>query len=257
MLSACSESDSNSGSSGQTTSEADADSGMDANADMNTDSGMAANSDADADTDPSDVELTVRTEARYRLTFNASWSAETHPVDFPGASAHFSGLIGAVHNEQVIFWEPGQISTDGIERMAETGGTSLFRTEIEAAMAAGSASSIISGAGVGTSPGSVSVEIDVNSDYPQITLVSMIAPSPDWFIGVHNLSLLDNGEFVQSMTVDLVAYDSGTDSGLQYRSADEDTVPRDPIASVSSEPTDTSFVDGRPFVGQFVLERLF
>jgi len=218
---------------------------------------MEANSDADADTDSPSVEASVRTEARYRLTFNASWSVETHPVGFPGQSAHFSGLIGAVHNEQVIFWEPGQIATDGIEQMAETGATSLFRTEVEAAMAEGSASNTISGGGVGTSPGTVSLEIDVSSDYPQITVVSMIAPSPDWFIGVHNLSLLNNGEFVQSMTVDLVAYDSGTDSGLQYRSANEDTAPRDPIASVSSDPADSSFLDGRPFAGQFVLERLF
>jgi hypothetical protein len=36
-------------------------------------------------------------DARYRLTFNATWSAQTHPNDFP-PSPHFSGLIGMTHN---------------------------------------------------------------------------------------------------------------------------------------------------------------
>lgn len=204
------------------------------------------------DTTPTDAQ----SSARYRLTFNSSWSEQTHPVRFPGASAHFSGLVGAVHNEQVIFWEPGQIASDGIELMAETGGTSLLRNEIDTAIAAGSTQAVISGGGIGTSPGTVSVEFEVTRDYPQISLVTMIAPSPDWFVGVHNLSLLNADGFIPSLTVDLIAYDSGTDSGTQYTSGDADSQPRDPVASVSSEPSDSSFVDGMPFAGQFVIERL-
>lgn len=198
----------------------------------------------------------AETSARYRLTFNGSWSEQTHPTRFPGSSAHFSGLIGAVHNEQVIFWEPGQIATDGIELMAETGSKSLHQGEVDAAIAAGSAQSVISGGGIVVSPGTVSVEFEVTRDYPQVSIVSMIAPSPDWFVGVHNLSLLDANGFIPSMTVDLVAYDSGTDSGTLYTSGDSDTQPRDPVAGVSSQPADTSFVDGMPLAGQFVIERL-
>ena len=37
--------------------------------------------------------------ARYNLTFNATWSAQTHPTEFP-ASAHFSGLIGMTHQRK-------------------------------------------------------------------------------------------------------------------------------------------------------------
>ena len=37
-------------------------------------------------------------DARYRVTFQATWSAETHPTNFP-ANPHFSGLVGATHNE--------------------------------------------------------------------------------------------------------------------------------------------------------------
>ena len=36
--------------------------------------------------------------ASYRVTFEATWSAATHPSMFP-ATPHFSGLVGATHEE--------------------------------------------------------------------------------------------------------------------------------------------------------------
>jgi len=98
--------------------------------------------------------------ADYRITFDASWSANTHTTLFP-ANPHFSGLVGAVHNDQVVFWEPGQIASDGIELMAETGGKSIFLQEIENAIGSGFALSAIDGPGIETSPGSASIDIRV------------------------------------------------------------------------------------------------
>jgi len=195
-------------------------------------------------------------EATYRVTFNATWSQATHPTNFP-ADPHFSGLVGAVHSEQAILWEPGQIASAGIEQMAETGGKTILLSEIASIVGEGRALSEISGGGVGTSPGSVSVEFTVTRDNPQVSLVSMVAPSPDWFVGVHGLNMLDNnGQFLQSTTVDLAVYDAGTDSGLQYASANEDTLPRETIALVNSDSADSDLVNGQPVAGQFVFERL-
>jgi len=193
--------------------------------------------------------------ARYRLTFNASWSAATHPDQFP-SNPHFSGLIGAVHNAQVIFWEPGQPATPGIEQVAETGGKGSFRPEIESAMQSGYANAMIDAGGVGTSPGSVSVEFDVSADFSEVTVVTMLAPSPDWFVGVHGLNLMDEDGFVAMRTVDLPLYDAGTDSGLNYVASNSATDPLEPISRLSSQPEDAPFLDGLPIVGQFVFERL-
>lgn len=192
--------------------------------------------------------------ASYRLTFNAIWSPSTHPLNFPG-NPHFSGLVGAVHNEQVIFWEPGQIASPGIEFMAETGGKSPLLDEVQFAVDAGSALAAIDGPGIGLSPDSVSIEFDVTVDYPQVTITSMLAPSPDWFVGLHNFSLLDvNGEFIESAVITLPLYDSGTDNGASYESFNDDADPKAPIARVFSEPADSPFVDGEPNVGTFTLE---
>ena len=52
--------------------------------------------------------------ARYTVTFQSTWSATSHPVDFP-ASAHFSGLIGATHSHKAVFWSSGIPATSGPE----------------------------------------------------------------------------------------------------------------------------------------------
>ena len=88
----------------------------------------------------------------YTVEFNASWSSQTHPNAYP-SNAHFSPLIGVAHNDQVGFWSPGGLASDGIEQMAETGGRTLLQNEIQAAINAGTASLVILGSGV-NSPGS-------------------------------------------------------------------------------------------------------
>lgn len=194
--------------------------------------------------------------ARYRLTFTSTWSAETHPDNFP-SNPHFSGLIGAVHNEQVVFWEEGQIASDGLEVVAEVGGKSTFRNELNSAIADGKASTLIDAGGISLSPGLVTTVFSVSRDYPQVTIISMLAPSPDWFVGVHNLSLLNaNGEFIEQQTVDLSLYDSGTDNGASYTSGNSDTAPREPISLFSSLDGSLSFMDGLPAIGQFLIEKI-
>ena len=60
--------------------------------------------------------------ATYRVTFEGKWTmaATATGVAVPGG-AHFSPLIGAVHNAQVTFWSSGGTASAGIESMAEVG----------------------------------------------------------------------------------------------------------------------------------------
>ena len=174
--------------------------------------------------------------ARYRVVFNATWSAATHPRDFP-SSPHFSGLIGGTHNEAVRFWGPGQNATPGIKSMAETGAQRLLANEVQDAIdRLGTAELVLFGGGIGRSPGSVSLEFEISQDFPLVTLVSMIAPSPDWFVGVHGLSLLEAGDWVEGQTVALLPYDAGTDSGTTYNSPNQATVPPQPIRRITEPP---------------------
>ena len=193
------------------------------------------------------------TEARYRVTFSATWSAETHPTNFP-SNPHFSGLVGATHLGDVRLWQRGEIASDGIELMAETGGKSELLHEIEHLIEDGEAYGELSGNGLSTSPSMVSLDFGAVSSHPYVTLVSMLAPSPDWFVGVSALPLMENGAWLERVEVDLRLYDAGTDDGTLYTAANADTDPAEPITRLTE--SEAGFTDGEPVVGTFVFELL-
>jgi hypothetical protein len=191
--------------------------------------------------------------ARYLLTFEATWSAITHPTDFP-ANPHFSGLIGATHRDGIHLWELGDTATPGIQNMAETGGKSPLDGEIETLVVEGGACEMISGGGIPLSPGVVTVEFTVSQDCPLVSVVSMIAPSPDWFVGVSGLSLYGDAGWIVGRVVELYPYDAGTDSGESYTSPDEPTEEREGVHRIDTGPL---LVEGRvPPLGVFKFRRL-
>ena len=178
---------------------------------------------------PTVMEAQNTESAVYRVRFQSTWSAATHPTNFP-SNPHFSGLIGGVHNDQVSFWQEGGIASDGMEQMAERGQQTPLDNEVQAAVDAGMARAVLSGGGIATSPGGVSLTFTVTQDFPLVTLVSMVAPSPDWFVGVSGLSLVESGDWVNEKVVTLYGWDAGTDNGGTYTANDSNTNPRQPIA---------------------------
>ena len=56
--------------------------------------------------------------ARYQVTFERTWSAETHPKDFP-LLAHFSPVIGQTHAPGQALFQDGGTPTPGLERLCE------------------------------------------------------------------------------------------------------------------------------------------
>jgi hypothetical protein len=120
--------------------------------------------------------------------------------------------------------------------MAERGDPGPLAGEVEAAMAAGAAQQVLLGEGIRSSPGGESLEFEISRDFPLVTLTSMLAPSPDWFVGVHDVDLLADGDWTDEATVSLDVYDAGTDSGPTYRSPNRDTQPREPIDIIDGFP---------------------
>ena len=167
--------------------------------------------------------------ATYRVTFSGSWTTASTPGGVV-SSAHFTTLIGAVHNGNVTFWQSGGMASRGIEIMAETGGTSTLRSEIQASAHVHSV--IQRGVSFGGT-GTAAFDLDVPDDHPLITLTSMIGPSPDWFVGINGLSLLDGqGEWRATVQVDLYPYDAGTEDGTEFTLSNSDTNPQENITSI-------------------------
>ena len=153
--------------------------------------------------------------ATYRMTIVNDWTESAHPIGYPD-DAHFSWFGGGTHASPERFWGLGETSTPGFELLAESGNTELWVSEIEAA---------------GGSPlewrhwfcppqqthsncGPLSVVFEVNTERPFLSLASMLGPSPDWFVGVHDLPLNVDGAWETSLTLPLYLYDAGTESGF-------------------------------------------
>ena len=168
--------------------------------------------------------------ATYRVTFEGKWTTAVTPDGVPGG-AHFSPLIGAVHNDQVTFWSEGGTASAGIESMAEIGGTSTLKSEINAAMP--NALAVIEQSIASGGTATATVDITLTTDHPLVTLLTMVAPSPDWFVGVSRLSLLDaQGDWLASHSVDLFPYDAGTEEGTEFSLSNAATSPQGAITSI-------------------------
>jgi hypothetical protein len=202
---------------------------------------------------PPAAEEECSASATYAVTFRATWSATSHGSSPPFPSgAHFSRLAGTTHVEDASFWSDGGTATEGIEIMAETGGVSTFCNEVQAETDRGRADGCIQGReGSFPSPGTVMLTFDVDEEFPFLTLVSMIAPSPDWFVGVDGLSLREGQCWAPRIEMDLAGYDAGTDRGTTFTAPDADVTPHEQIGPIDDLPAG---VREAPFA-TLVLER--
>ncbi len=188
--------------------------------------------------------LLAQSTAIYDISVTTIWTAEQHS-SVP-ETAHWSPLAGATHNTVNAILELGAPApnTNGIKAIAETGDTTNFENEILASITAGTADQYLQqrfSPFAGNDSKATLTNVTVSEAFPLVTLVSMVAPSPDWFIAVHNVNLrsgnssINNG-WKDSFTLDVFAYDSGTDSGTDYSSINSITPIRMPIALITDAP---------------------
>ncbi|WP_419551800.1 SwmB domain-containing protein [Candidatus Poriferisodalis sp.] len=173
--------------------------------------------------------------AVYTVRFRGLWTTTVTPEGRPGG-AHFSPLIGGVHSADATFLASGGRASAGVERMAETGGTGTLRDEVRAAVDAAVPTALgvlrrsgnIGATGAGTLSG-----VMATAEFPRVTLTTMIAPSPDWFVGVSGLPLLDAaGRWFRAHEVDLFPWDAGTEDGTGFSLSNPATSPRGVITSI-------------------------
>ncbi len=171
--------------------------------------------------------------ARYRVTVNVNWTSATHPATLP-SNAHFSAPVVAVHGAPGVMFSVGGASSPGVEAMAERGSTGMLVAELNSNT---QVISVQTGAGVpAPAVGSRTFDVTVLQLDHRISLVSMLAPSPDWFVGFDLATFVDD-QWIDSVTMPLGNYDAGTDSGSGFTSGNADTNPAQPIAG----PRDAAF----------------
>jgi hypothetical protein len=194
----------------------------------------------------SEIILTVSISAKYNIEFVADWSTTTHPDNYPGG-AHFSPFVTYSHNGEVEaqIYQTGQEASSGVEDMAETGSTGILNQEINMLINSNLAFQKTQG-NLFNSPGTDSAELEFTQDYSYLTFVSMIAPSPDWFVSV-TTNLFNGNDWIDAVELELITYDAGSDSGETFTSQNIDTQPKESI---------TIFSDNLQQVGKLVITQI-
>jgi hypothetical protein len=100
--------------------------------------------------------------------------------------------------------------------MAERGRTSPLDSEVQAAIAAGTAYSLILGGAIDRVPGEATAEFEI--------------------VGTDSMSLVEGGDWVAEKVVALYPWDAGTDSGPTYAAPDQASQPRQAIHLLEGHP---------------------
>ncbi|XCF05767.1 spondin domain-containing protein [Tamlana crocina] len=185
----------------------------------------------------------AQSTAIYDVVFESVWeSVENNPeqgisiIDLP-SNAHWSPLVLVTHKTVNSFWMLGVQASAGMELIAEEGDTSIFENEVNANA---DANQVIVGSGLNSGKGTIAINnIEVSEDFPLMTLASMIAPTPDWFIGVNGENLRSGNPNVNdgwkgTYSLDLYPYDAGTENGDMYSVSNTETNPIGVISSLSN-----------------------
>jgi hypothetical protein len=168
----------------------------------------------------------VYSEAVYKVTFTGKWVAPQFPIP---ANAHLTPMIGMVHNSSAFMFKPGSLATIGVERVAEDGNSFPLIGEIDTLIGLKKAVSnpIIFAPSINSSN---TITIYCNSNYPLFSCMTMLAPTPDWFLGVHDVDLRQGSGWISDSTINVYAYDAGTEQGDVFDQSNPPTVPQQPVA---------------------------
>lgn len=199
--------------------------------------------------------------ARYSVTFTNSLTPRSFgdliPADTP---IEYSPLTALSHSNRVSVLTLRGFASEAIEAIAETGDNTQLVETVTMLRDGDQGVKTVAVADGPTLPGNLTtLMLDVDCEHPFITVIGMIAPSPDWIVAIANMDLVDSrGRFVRFRAAPLNVYDAGTDDGREFTdpsdlSLDLPSNPQLNIAPLVEDETDR--FEGRA-VGKYIIKRL-
>lgn len=180
--------------------------------------------------------------AFYRASVQYTWSRDTHgaagyPTRRPGQGIifepHFTNFTVVTHAPAYSLYTIGNLASRNIEGTAEAAQSEYFRAEWPANRAALGTNAyagclaeqqaadpsefdrrclFVQGARTpAPADAATSFVFEVLPEFPLVSMAAMLAPSPDWFIGVSGVSLRNGDSWIDTVTLDLFATDAGTE----------------------------------------------
>jgi Spondin_N len=170
--------------------------------------------------------IKIDSTASYKLIITGTWASPQHTIP---VTEHFTQFIGLIHSSECNVYKAGTLASKGVENVAEIGSSTVLKREMDSLITLNKALSkfYLTIQGI---IGKDSTTINVNIKNNKISFESMIAPSPDWFVGIDSYDLIQNGKWITEMTVPIYGYDAGTEDGDVFGYANPATVPQQPIS---------------------------
>lgn len=200
-------------------------------------------------------------EATYQLTFFNLLKPQFFGSLIPDTGLVYSPLAGVSHSNRLSFFTIRGYASKAVEQIAETGVNARFiRLAKRLRRQTGKVTSVVDAASP-TMPGkSTTVTLKVTCQNPFVTVIGMIAPSPDWIVQINNFNTVDtdSGDFIRYDSGTLIAYDTGVDNGREFTPPSDLTLvlptsPRMNIAPLVEDETDR--FEGR-VVGKYFIKRI-
>ena len=172
----------------------------------------------------------------YEVEFVGTWNATSHPTDFP-IDPHFSPFVVVSHLPNSRLFIEGLNASEGLKQVAETGSTSTLEEELQFFINTGEGLDVAVGDRLDSPGSSTKIQLGMREGYSSVTALSMVAPSPDWFVACVSVNLLyEDNEFVLEKTLVGHVYDAGTEDGCGFSLNYPETMPQIPITRITEPP---------------------
>lgn len=192
--------------------------------------------------------------ARYKVTFYNMITNQRFS-EVPENGLVFSPMTAVTHSPRVSLLTVRGFASSPVEEVCETGSNANL---IATANASGMVSTVVSAEGPVMSGGNYTIEVTATCAYPYLTVLSMIAPSPDWIVQISNMPLMKYGKFIHKRAGYLIAYDCGTDSGRDFTNPADTSldIPTDPALNIAPLREDETDRFGYMAVGFYKIEKI-
>lgn len=161
----------------------------------------------------------------YKVVLHTFWSRDTFPKHYPDwrPPAQWSKVFGRSHDKSFTLFRLGTKSSAGIKQFAETGRSDILE---EQSQGEGGIYDEFNAPPISQGVGRTEAEFFVDGNHSRVSLMSRIIPSPDWFIGIDSFDLCVNGNWLDSITIEVDPIDAGTDNGFTFTAPNWPTEPQ-------------------------------
>lgn len=166
----------------------------------------------------------------YRMVLHTYWTRDKFPKHYPDwrPPAQWSKIYGLSHDRSYVLFRLGRRVSVPVRQFAETGRS-------DALGSAPGTMDVFGAPAISQGAGRTEAEFFVDGNHSRVSIMARMIPSPDWFIGVDSFDLCVDGNWLDSITIEVDPIDAGTDNGFTFTAPNWPTAPQGVAYRITSK----------------------